>query len=480
MGRPVRQIKKRTSGKTKRRKAQKQPLQKPSVDFAKIYAGILAAIVLATGLLFFYFSAYRKPPAIPPVSPIPTAEVEEQEKEILEMAEEYIQEERKRDFEAKRLNPGDMYRIELAQPSFPFGTAVNIELMLGRNGKFCRQDDFSFDVCTKVYRREYNKNLFKYFNAITPENSFKWEVIARNGPADWRIADAAVRYLKKFPLVLKNFRGHSVFWNRRQRLPEFLRESSKEEIKRVLIARRLLMIKRYPEIKEWDLINEPLRREEKMEKGKNKNELVFDPEEDLDFYVEFFKQAKRINPKADFYVNEYSVLSGKSTDEYIEFIQELVERGAPVGGIGVEHHVTKNDFVTIAQAKENLDKLAELNLPIKITEFDVSDAVMGSEEMRAEYSANMLTLFYGTSQIEGIYLWGFQDRTHWRGKEGAGFFNDDFVLNAAGKAYFEQIGEWNTDFEAEADEDGKIDFRGYPGKYKITNIRTKKSFNVTF
>jgi len=470
----------------RRRKIKSQPLP-PSYPRLHInrhsltIAGILVlGIVSVTAWFIFLRHDQLRREALPePTQPqLPTI-YSEVEKDILKQAEEKIESERKKDLIIEDLKPGASYAVSMDQPSFPFGTAVNVDLMLGRTGKYCRRDDNSFETCPKDYRAGYNETLFRYFNAITPENSFKWEIVAEDGVPDWRTTDAAVRFLKKYPLVLKNFRGHSVFWNRRQRLPEFLRESSKEEVQRVLVARRLLMIKRYPEIEEWDLVNEPLPGDEKIENGKNKNELVFDPQEDLDFYAEFFKKAKKMNPDARLYVNEYSILSGKKTDQYIAFIKGLIERGAPVDGIGVQNHVSRGDLVSLEQAQENLAKLAALNLPIKITEFDVSDHVMGSEAARAEYSKNMLTLFYGTPQVEGVYLWGFQDRTHWRGKEGAGLFNEDFTLNEAGKAYFDAIDDWQTKIEIVADDEGLIRFRGYPGRYQITDQKTKKSHYLT-
>jgi GH35 family endo-1,4-beta-xylanase len=220
-------------------------------------------------------------------------------------------------------------------------------------------------------------------------------------------------------------------------------------------------LRRYPDVKEWVFLNEPLLREPRLDdNGVNQDEVVFDPEEDFDFFVELFKRAKEIAPDVKLYVNEYSILTGNQTGNYIKFIQKLLKAGAPIDGVGVQGHIFNGwDFASIPQMKENLDDLAKLGLPIKITEFDVSDEDMkrmyfppGAEgiteqqlqEARADYTRKAMTIFYGNPKVNGICLWGFQDKTHWRGEretaspgvqEHAGLFDENFQPNQVGRAF---------------------------------------------
>ena len=407
---------------------------------------------------------------------------EKEKQNILEEARKNIEETRKTELTLEGLSPQALYSLELKKHSFPFGTAISGHFMLLGEKAFAKiypERRESIKKTGKSYsqfKKLYWQVALKYFNGVTPENVFKWKSMEVNGKTYWKLADDFVYFLKKEdPVLLDNFRGHCVFWNRTEQLPASLSGRDKETIKKAILNERLKIIKRYPQIKEWDLVNEPLRREPLIVDGVDRMEVVFDPKEDVEFFSELFKKAKEINPEAQFYVNENRVLGGKATDDLVEFIIKLQELGAPVDGVGIEGHITKDyNFSDVITAKKNIDKLAKLGIAIKITEFDVTEDSLSKAgddfSSRGKYLEDMLTLFYGTPQISGIYLWGFIDSMHWRGQEQAGLFDKNFKLNLVGESFFSKINEeWSTKVDATTDDEGKIIFRGFPGRYKITN-----------
>ncbi len=367
--------------------------------------------------------------------------------------------------------------------NFPIGTAVDFDMLLIDREDLIRrypEREQEIDAYLKNFNDKYKENyvaaLENNFNSAVAENTFKWEAMEKTGgKMDYSRTDRVMEFLKSRPELFENFRGHNIFWNRVEHLPENLKGKSKEEIKREIIERRLDILRRYPQIKEWDLLNEPLQREPRLDKnGVDQNEVVFNPEEDLNFFVDLFKQAKAIAPDTKLYVNEYSILSGGQTGNYVRFLQKLIEAGAPIDGIGVQGHITEYDFASVSQMKQNLDDLSKLGLPIKITEFDVSDEVIRKmyfpqklaginseqiEKARADYMRKAMTIFYGTPRVNGIYLWGFQDKSHWRGKEGehAGLFDDNFQPNQVGQAFQNLTHEqWGINAEVK-DEAGQIE-----------------------
>jgi len=414
----------------------------------------------------------------------------EQEKDIVENAQENVEQTRQATITLQDLEPNSEYDVELTRHDYPFGTEVDFEMLFLDKAKLldefperAEQIEAYFAKYDDSYREKYLEAVKDKFTGLVAGNTFKWHMMDRNGKTDWSMTDRVMDFLKENPEHLKNFRGHTVFWNRRDYLPEYLKGKPKDEIKEAVMDERLEILKRYPDIEEWDLLNEPLRREERIENGVDKNALVFDPVEDIDFFVELFKKAKEINPQARFYVNEYGVLNGNKLDEYTEFIKKLQENGAPLDGIGVQGHMNEWDFANIEQIANSLESLGQLGLPVKITEFDVSREVIANkccqpgqdpEKARAEYLRKVMTLCYGTKFVDGFYLWGIQDKAQWRAQrhgEHVGLFDEDFNENQAGQEYFELVDrEWSTKARVKTDDKGQVSFKGFPGEYKTEKV----------
>ena len=69
----------------------------------------------------------------------------------------------------------------------------------------------------------------------------------------------------------------------------------------------------------------------------------------------------------------YEVISGGLTNCYKKQISNLIENGAPIDGIGVQAHFKDAERnVDPIQVQEKLDSLAELGLPVWVTELDIS------------------------------------------------------------------------------------------------------------
>ncbi|MDO8497518.1 MAG: endo-1,4-beta-xylanase [bacterium] len=388
------------------------------------------------------------------------------------------------------LKPLTAYRVEMHKHSFPFGTVLSGPLIRGKSHNPWVEKYLKEKNIDEVYVAKYLEFFQEHFSGAVIENDFKWqEMTNEDGSPLYLRTDTVMAFIREYPELMPNFRGHTIFWNRRKNLPIYLQNASKKDIQEELFKKRLSVLQKYPDIPEWDIINEPLKRHQGFWNCRNKhNEIVFDPVSDIDVFADLILEAHKLAPATRLYINEYSILSGRKTDDYIIFLEKLTSRLREKGlsnenmktflGIGIQGHITTWDFASIPQAKTNLDKVALLGLPIKITEFDVSDEQFGGKvQQRAEYMRDMLTLFYGHSAITGIYLWGFDERMHWRKAHG---FNEHPALtdselrpNAVGEAFFRRIHhDWRTDLTTHSNEDGKIAFVGFPGSYKTTELPT--------
>lgn len=93
-----------------------------------------------------------------------------------------------------------------------------------------------------------------------------------------------------------------------------------------------------------------------------------------DASLNFFQTAQQEDPLATLFMNDFNVVEtcddkNSSVDSYILRLRELMEGGAILDGIGLEGHFTRPN---IPFMRAVLDKLATLNLPIWLTEIDIS------------------------------------------------------------------------------------------------------------
>ena len=126
------------------------------------------------------------------------------------------------------------------------------------------------------------------------------------------------------------------------------------------------------------------------------------------------------------------------TRRYVELINNLLDMGAPLGGVGSMCHFGQGSAMLPSDEvlKSSLDLLNSTGLPIFVTEFDVSydyrNVNINPDESFKDYDTwwdyqayaykHAIELFSSYPAVKAIFLWGFYDGQTWR--EGAGLFRD--------------------------------------------------------
>ncbi|MCK5172176.1 MAG: endo-1,4-beta-xylanase, partial [Planctomycetes bacterium] len=175
-----------------------------------------------------------------------------------------------------------------------------------------------------------------------------------------------------------------------------------------------------------------------------------------------FQAANAIDPDCGLFLNDYNVINrGYNLNSFKQMGYDLAAQGAPIHGLGVQCHMLSTFDPVIVKGR--FDSVAELNLPIWVTEFDVSDP---NENIRADKLEEFYRIAFSHPSVEGILMWGFWENQHW--KENAYIVNADWTLNAAGLRYEALMNEWTTSDSAITDLDGNADFRGFFGTYTVT------------
>ena len=287
---------------------------------------------------------------------------------------------------------------------------------------------FGFGTCVPAKRvlekgnEKYQQELLSMFNTVTLENDLKWAPLAKDWGPSYTIeqAQAATEWLRSNGL---NVRGHVLVWPGWNNLPKFMRRLEKEpaklreetdkHIREVVGAMKGRLI-------HWDTLNEPFDNHDLLDiLGK-------------DVAVDWFKLAHQVDPGPKLFINDYAILSGGGgttphRDAYESIIKMLIDKGAPLDGIGMQGHFG-NSLTGPEDMLAILDRYGKFNKAIWITEFDI---VMQDEELSGNFTRDFYTALFSHPSVGGIVMWGFWDADHW--KNNSPVYRKDWSLKACGQ-----------------------------------------------
>ncbi|MEO7766655.1 MAG: endo-1,4-beta-xylanase, partial [Ferruginibacter sp.] len=337
---------------------------------------------------------------------------------------------------------GASVSVNLKKIAYGFGTATNSGLLLD-----------SINPVSKKYR----DTLLKYFNKIVFENEVKAKNWARS---DHNKTIRAVEWLRQHNI---ESRGHVMVWPSWQQSAHLLpyRKDTtglRQEILREIIDQTTVLKNQFVE---WDVVNEPF-----------VNRNIMDTLGGKKLMLEWFSTAKQHAPNVKLFLNEYTMFhaEGKGSDDFYNNVKYLVESGAPIEGIGEQSHIGGTppaiDFIL-----QKLDHFASFNLPIQISEFDVTS---DDEDFKARYLRDYFTMVFSHPSTIGIMQWGFWEGAHWL--PAAALWDRDWNLRPAGKVFIELVSKtWSTHATGETARTGVYNIRGFNGEYEITATAKGKS-----
>lgn len=332
--------------------------------------------------------------------------------------------------------PNAEVHIRQTRHEFGFGSAVAADGLTasGENGD------------------RYREVVRTWFNKVVLENDLKWP----NWESNRSKALGALQWLRENgnPEV----RGHTLVWPSWRYLPrdvESLAASPDALRTRILqhIADELQATR--GQLVEWDVLNEPFT-------NTDVQRVLGDGE-----MAEWFKEARKHEPDAVLYINDYSILSNGGFDRahqdgYYNIIQRLIEGGAPLDGIGMQGHFG-SQLTPPVRIWGILDRFAQLGKAIQITEFDID---VEDENVQAAYTKDFITAVFAHPAVKGFLMWGFWEGRHWKPR--AAMFRRDWTLKPNGEAFYNTVfGDFWTDVRGTTDSAGAFATRAFLGRYSI-------------
>lgn len=362
-------------------------------------------------------------------------------------------------------SPGAEVQVRQIRHEFLFGTAITNALA-----------ENAPDAMSAPDREMFLKILAENFNYAVHENALKWyDCEKQYGVVDYSVADRIWEYCHDLNIPM---RGHCIFWEKDEHIMPWLRELDNDRL-RAAIKRRAIGVTEHfkGRIEEFDLNNEMI------------NGDFFRRRLGYGIVNEMAYMAKAGNPNVKLFVNDYGILcdGGFNAQTYLIQIQNLLDNGVPIDGIGCQGHSAT--FLNVPMSPEHvqatLDKLARFGLPIKITEclFDVQDEHMQADELR-----KILPIYFAHPAVEAVLFWGFWEIVHWR--PWSALWKKDWTITPQGRAFRDLVfKEWWTQVSGKADASGRFRTDAFFGDYLISsNGRTQQatlsrkdqSLHVTF
>jgi endo-1,4-beta-xylanase len=254
--------------------------------------------------------------------------------------------------------------------------------------------------------------LSREFNMLTPENEAKMcELQPQQGEYTFEKLDQLVEFAEAHDMVV---RGHTLVWH--TCMPAWLEfgDFTREEAIEILRDHITTVMTRYKgRIPMWDVVNEAVDDLGVDLRDTPWHRLIGDDYVDLAFQF-----AREADPDALLFYNDFNTdeLNLKSNTVYA-MIADMVERGVPIDGVGLQGHVTLGG-VDEEKVAENIRRLGELGLEVHITEMDVVYTIDAADFVfkgqANDYRAMMDACLQNKGVCTTFVVWGVTDKFSWR------------------------------------------------------------------
>lgn len=256
----------------------------------------------------------------------------------------------------------------------------------------------------------YAETLAREFNMLTPENVMKFEPLR---PAqdcyDFGAASAIVDFAEAHHMQV---RGHTLMWH--NQLPRWLTEGNwtRDELIEILREHIMTVVGHYQgRVVAWDVVNEAI-----ADDGSLRDTIWLrgiGPE-----YIDMaFRWAHEADPDALLFYNDYGGEGqGCKSDAIYTLVQDLLQRGVPIHGVGLQMHVDLDRCPEPRDVAANMERLAALGLEVHITEMDVRIEMPATQEEldeQADVYRDMLQVCLSAENCTAFVLWGFADCYSW-------------------------------------------------------------------
>jgi len=349
--------------------------------------------------------------------------------------------------------------VQMLEHEFNWGTAIGLDRIAGNIRQEDEYENKLLDIDGEGHRLSW----------VAPENSFKWPGWEENWMTSPGEKINAAQWLKANDFKV---RFHTLVWpgwlpspvdiEPNANNPQYIIDRVSNWIDFIVTNPGLQNV-----FDEYDVINELVAYQDYQNALAGYGNYVTGRE----FYVEVMSQLSQLEPNKAQVINDYATItqhqtSGAEYDFLQSALQEVIDGGGDLGGIGFQSHI--GYFPTSIYDVEEIltDFASKFNVPLKVTEYDFPDARI-DEQVAAQYLEDFITMLFSIPQADMFIFWGMWDVEHQTGN--GNLFNSDWSEKPSAQVFFNKVfNEWWTEEQLTTNQNGEASFRAYKGRHEIT------------
>jgi endo-1,4-beta-xylanase len=307
---------------------------------------------------------------------------------------------------------------------------------LGKNIGASVEGYFFLNNFWTMTTKTYHKILNGQFNMTVAGNEMKFDATEpQRNVFDFTKGDILVEYAENFNM---DVRGHCLIWH--QQLPGWIMAGLTDGVNNGLYTRDTLLaiMKNHittivghwkGKIKEWDVVNEVFNENGSLRAS------IWQQVIGNDFIDSAFVWAHQADPDALLFLLDYGAeAKNNKSDSLYKKVKELVEKGIPIHGVGMQCHLTLNS-INFFSIEQNIKRLTDLGLQVSITELDIKiPADLFSTEAalndQAKNYGQLLSMFLKCEQCPSFVMWAFSDNDSWIPEHTNGEYGQACIYNA--------------------------------------------------
>ena len=256
----------------------------------------------------------------------------------------------------------------------------------------------------------YASVLAREFSIVTAENAMKPGPLRPNAQTfAWADADELVSFAQAHQIAV---RGHTLVWH--ESIPTWMSSPtwSNAQVEAMLREHILTVAAHFKgKVVAWDVVNEAVDNDATMRRS------MWYTKVGADYIEKAFRWAREADPDAKLFYNDYGIEGrGAKSDAVYNLVRDLVNKGVPIDGVGLQMHVTAASPVSKADLAWNMARLAALGLEVHITEMDVRIPIPATGAaliQQASVYRNTLDACIEQPACTAFILWGFTDKYSW-------------------------------------------------------------------
>lgn len=259
-----------------------------------------------------------------------------------------------------------------------------------------------------------------HYNSFTCENEMKLYTIGNNeGQYDYSKADNMLRYMINRG---KKIRGHALIWY--NGAPQWLTGCrDKQQLLNKIDTYCYNVVKHFKDsfgdsVYCWDVVNEAIN------DGNGTYRDCFYGVAGIDFIKTAFRAARRADPNAKLFYNDYNMDDRTKRNAVINMLRELINDGVPIDGVGMQAHyaiqgggvnyeTSINNVESAINAFENLAEETGHPLEIHITELDIRNHGNNNAALAQKYKELFEVFRRHSNSITCVTTWGICDAYSW-------------------------------------------------------------------